>query len=236
MGSRFLSRNNNKDNDDDDLVRRQLSALEGSTESTGLNDGGTGEDDTADTVCDGKPYEAAQTASMAEKKSVIQQDMVITGSVTAVMPLLIFGTVNGNVVCENEVTIDGNIEGDVKGGNLQVLSGQIRGDVESKNDVTVIKGAVINGNISGGSLRCDGKIEGNTNVKGKAAINENAVIIGDIVCEKISIREGAVCKGNIQTDVTKTGSAAGTDAAVKADNVNKDKTSVGIVTNLKNYI
>lgn len=241
MSNRFLSRGVSKNNDDDDLVRRQLSALGDVTEKTDFGDIDNSKTGSVGENCDNvekQHYENAQPAPEAEKKSVLQQGVVITGSITSSTALFIYGTVKGNVTCESDVTIDGNIEGNVKAGNIQMLNGHIKGDIESKCVVNVLKGAVIDGNIAGETLCCDGRIEGNTNVNGKVAINENAIVIGDIVCEKISIREGAVCNGKMQTDATKTRSAVGLDASAGGTEKSKKKENVqmGNVTDLKKYV
>jgi cytoskeletal protein CcmA (bactofilin family) len=233
MSNRFLSKGNKNVSDDDDLVLRQLSALGDSDDDFGTNETNQpiAKAEAKEPV---KQEETAKPVSEPEKKSIIQQGTVITGSIAAATALFIYGTVNGNVACESDITVDGTVEGNVKACNIQVLSGQVKGDIESKSAVNVQKGAVVNGDITGELLSCDGKVEGNTNVKGKAIIKENAVIIGDIICEKISICEGAVCKGSIQTDIAKMSSSYNDDSAVKANTPNQDNRA--IVTDLKKYI
>lgn len=232
MANRFLSRAV-KDTDDDDLVRHQLSALE--------NVAGKGKDTDESTegieqsVAQGKATEQGHSGKPAvEKKSIIEQDVIIKGSISSSSELVLKGTVNGDVSCEKEVTITGSVEGNVKAGNVQLLSGYIHGDIESKTDISILKGASVNGNISANTLCCDGKIEGNSTVNGKAVITENAVVIGDILCEKISIREGAVCNGNIQTNASKM--ASSTNNKDGGAQKGKDKAAAANVTDLKRYI
>jgi cytoskeletal protein CcmA (bactofilin family) len=232
MSNRFLSKGFAKNNDDDDLVQRQLSALGDTAEE---NDIGSGKTEVSGSGKSDEQYcETVLPDSESDKKSVLQSGMVVTGSITSVTSLYVYGTVNGNIVCESDVTIDGNVEGNIKAESIQVLNGQIEGDLESKNSITVLKGAAINGNIIGEAISCDGKIEGNINVKSKASIKENAIIIGDIVCEKISICEDAVCKGNIQTDSTKIQSKADENSKAKAEN--SENVQIGIVTDFKKYV
>lgn len=228
MSNRFLSRGT-KESDDDDLVRRQLSVLENVSVKSKLADESSDADNTDLNINNERQNAQVRQTPTVEKKSVIQQDVIIKGSITSASELIINGTVNGDVSCEKEITVTGNIDGNVKAGNVQLLSGQVHGDIESKSDISIFKGAAINGNVSGNSLSCDGKIEGNTSVKGKAVITENAVVIGDIICEKISIREGAVCNGNIQTNVAKSATSA-------ADSKDKAKVASAIVTDLKRYV
>lgn len=229
MSGRFLSRAS-KDSDDDDLVRRQLSVLENVAGKNKLDDEN---DDMSSDVIGEENHDEQPRQPAAEKKSIIHQDVIIKGSITSSTELIINGTVNGDVTCEKELTVTGNIEGNVKAGNMKLLSGHIHGDIDSKNDVSIVKGASVKGNISANTLCCDGKIEGNTTVKGKAVITENAVVIGDIICEKISIREGAVCNGNIKTDASKAKASANKEASQSKD---KEKAANAVVTNLKQYV
>ena len=117
-----------------------------------------------------------------------------------------------------------------------MLSGHITGDIECKNAVTVLKDAIIKGNIHGESLCCDGETDGNTSVNGKATIKENAVVKGDIICEKISICEGAVCRGKVETNVSTAQSAAKADKKAGLKSEDGPNAQMGVVTDLKQYI
>ena len=227
MGGRFSSRGFMKNNgDDDDLVKRQLSALEGAVEKNDV--------DSNDAKTEEIKAAVPQQPSETIKKSILQKDMVVTGSVTSSSALLISGTVDGNVTCENEVTIDGNVGGNIKAASIKVLSGRITGDIESKNSVEICKCASIKGNIKGKDLLCDGKIEGNTNVLDKVSIKENSVIFGDIICEKLSIAEGAVFTGNIQTNISKQDKPTGKNNLPRPEN--KTEGQKVNTTSLKQYI
>lgn len=238
MSNRFLSKGFAKNSDDDDFVKKQLSALGDTTDS----DANDNVDVDVDVSTQEQAYKAVElvpgpAASVAEK-SVLQQGFVVNGSITSTTALLVYGEVVGDIVCENDVTVDGKVDGNVKAENIQVLSGHIKGDIDCKSAVTVLKDAMIKGNISGESLSCDGEINGNTTVTGKAAIKENAIIKGDISCEKISICEGAVCKGIIETNVSAAQSASKPVTSAKAEIKANDSEDVqiGIVTDLKRYI
>lgn len=186
MPSRFFSRNNQ----DDDLLQMQKSALSDATDKS--------ETETAE-----KEPEGAPAVKSVEEKSVLQKGLTVTGSITSKTSIFIYGTVNGDVTCESDITVDGVIEGNVKAGSVQVLNGKIKGDVEASGSLSIMNGAVIKGNITAGSLSCDGKVDGNSTVSGMAAIKENADIVGDIACEHVSISEGASFKGSIQTSISR---------------------------------
>lgn len=219
MANRFLSRN--KNNDDDDLLQRQLSALGGSEEPS----------EEVELAAEPQKVPSVPAASPeAGEKSVLRKGIVVTGSISSVTSLYVYGTVNGDVLCDDSVTVDGTVDGNVKAASVQVLSGHIKGDVVCKNTVTVAKGSVIQGNITAEALSCDGAIDGTSTVGSKASIGENAAIVGDIFCDKVSIREGAAIKGRIQTDAS-----GAPEEKPKAKKETADD-EMGIVTDLKKYI
>lgn len=196
MANRFLSRNS-KENDDDDFLTKQLSALGDVDEEEPVKNNVTSID--SNRINTISAATSVHEAVSAEKQSIIQQDLVITGNVTTATSLVVHGTINGDVSCKGDITVDGCINGNLKANEVKLLSGKLTGDVECSNSIDMLKGSSIQGNISGKNISCDGKIEGNTNVSGKAEISENSVINGDVICSQISIKDGAVFKGNIQT-------------------------------------
>jgi cytoskeletal protein CcmA (bactofilin family) len=192
MSNRFYSKKAGKSNDDDDLVQKQLSALGDFSEDT----------ENVEPTIEEAPvaYVPSQPDIQPGEKSIIQKGVVIEGSIKSTSALSILGTINGNVVCESEVTINGNITGDVKASDLQLISGQINGNIECKNIITINKNSSVKGNIDGKSLNCNGRIDGNIKLSGSVALKENSVVIGDISSKKISMTEGAVCRGKLQID------------------------------------
>lgn len=202
MGNRFYSRKAPKYTEEEDLVQKQLSTLKAEPEKEENEDLFEKTQDIYTANAHEETAKLTDTDKAAESSaaSVLQKGIVITGSVSSVTAMNIFGTVNGDVTCDNEVTINGTVNGNVKASSVQLQEGKIKGDVESSGAVTIANGSSLNGNIGGKSLSCNGRIDGNIKVKENAAIKENATVIGDILAKKISISEGAVCRGNIQTD------------------------------------
>lgn len=193
MAGRFLSHAMAKNNQDDDLLQMQKSALSGA--SIGSED----EKQDIGYQQDDDLFKEPEMSKGPGEESVIRKGVVIKGSVSSVTSMFICGTVKGDVTCDNDVTVDGTVEGNVKAANVRLLSGSINGDVESQNEVSIIKEATITGNVNAGLLDCDGKIEGNLTVAGLAEIKGNGTINGDLICESIIINKGASINGNFQT-------------------------------------
>jgi cytoskeletal protein CcmA (bactofilin family) len=132
------------------------------------------------------------------KNSFLEKNIVITGSISSVTTIEIEGQVNGNVDCKNDVLVSGIVTGDINATNVKITLGQIKGNINCKNSIIVDKESVVKGNITGETLECDGRVEGNTKVQAKAIITSNAVIIGDIFASRISIEEGVEIKGRLK--------------------------------------
>ena len=140
----------------------------------------------------------------AGRNSFLEKNVVITGSITSVSTIEIEGQVNGNVSCKNDVLVNGVITGDISAVNVRISSGRVNGNIDCQNSILLDKESSIKGDISGESLDCDGKIEGNTKMKAKATITSNAVVLGDIFASRISIEEGVQIKGRLQVNENKT--------------------------------
>lgn len=184
--------NNQDDVNADELLELQESALKSAINSDD-------NDDSTSAVLPIKPSGNNDLEIKNEgKKSFLEKNVVITGSISSVTSIEIEGQVNGNVSCENDVLVRGSVIGDISASNVKVNHGQVKGNISSNSMVTLDKDSIIRGNITGESLQCDGKVEGNTKVKAKASITGNAVIVGDIYASRISIEDGVAIKGKLQ--------------------------------------
>lgn len=184
--------NNQDDANVDELLEMQESALK-----SAINP-----DDDEDATSTVLPIKSTGDNSLEieneGKKSFLEKNVVITGSISSVTSIEIEGRVNGNVSCENDVLIRGTVTGDINASNIKITEGQVNGNISSNSLITLDKDSTIRGNITGESLQCDGKVEGNTKVKAKANITGNAVIVGDIYASRISIEDGVAIKGKLQ--------------------------------------
>ena len=85
--------------------------------------------------------------------------------------------VTGNLETEGEIQIDGVVDGDVKSSLL-----------------TIARTAVINGSISGDTVRVNGTVSGQ--IRGRVVeVSKSAKVSGDIVYEILDIEAGAFIYG-----------------------------------------
>lgn len=79
-----------------------------------------------------------------------------------------------------------------------IVKGEVSGSVETKNNLRVEKGALINANVRAKNAFISGEVKGNVEVEEKVVLAKTAKIKGDIFCQTIAIEEGAVFNGKCQ--------------------------------------
>lgn len=121
-----------------------------------------------------------------------------------------FAHIGKSVVIKGELTgsedlyIDGTVEGSIhlQGNNLVIgPNGQVHADVDAKG------------------VQIQGKLEGNIHSTECAELRKSAVIVGDIVTQRIAIEEGAYFKGKVevQRELPKANSAPATKSDLRVD-------------------
>jgi cytoskeletal protein CcmA (bactofilin family) len=101
------------------------------------------------------------------------------------------------------------VKGEIVGGEDLQIDGIVHGPV-SLNGHELIVGptAQLNSEIRAGEVVVYGKVVGNVHAQGRVDIRKDGSIVGDIVCARISIEDGANFKGRIEIDPAKTRAAA----------------------------
>lgn len=79
-----------------------------------------------------------------------------------------------------------------------IVKGEVSGSVETKNNLRVEKGALINADVGAKNAYISGEIKGNVKVDEKVVLTRTAKISGDISCQSIAIEEGAIFNGRCQ--------------------------------------
>ena len=87
----------------------------------------------------------------------------------------------GNISAQGSVRIDGSFSG----------------IVFSEGDVVVGETGSIKANIFGANVDIAGKVEGNIVAKGTLELLASSVVTGDVRCEKLTVENGALLRGNV---------------------------------------
>ncbi len=155
------------------------------------------------------PY-APQSYSPLERDSevtVISRNTVIDGNIHSFADMNLQGNIKGNVETTKNVEISGKVVGDVSCNNIDMKGSSMQGVISSKGQVAMDKDAILLGDVAAQYCDINGKVKGNIEVGGKAELRNEAVIFGDISASAITILDGAIIQGYINTTYLKEDSA-----------------------------
>ena len=111
-------------------------------------------------------------------------------------------------VIKGEVSCDGDL----------YIDGQVEGSVDPKgNRLTIGPDGRLKANVIARAVVVQGKLEGNIQASERVDLKQAAVVVGDIVTQRISIEQGAYIKGSIdvQGESSKDKSASATAPSPK---------------------
>lgn len=138
---------------------------------------------------------AEDEETIADETAVITAGLSVTGDLTSIGSIDVFGSVTGNVACRGKLTVSGTISGDSKANEIFANSAQVDGNMEAKGSVKIGQGTVIVGNISATSAVIAGAVKGDIDVHGPVIIDSTAIIVGDIKSKTVQINNGATIDG-----------------------------------------
>lgn len=135
-----------------------------------------------------------------EETTVISKNIVINGgTVTGFANVRIDGSVKGDVKITKDVNVTGKVVGDIECNNAVMSGSSIQGSVNSKGQIRMDRDSVLLGDVNTQYLDMNGRIKGTVDVSGKAEFKSDSVIIGDITASTITVLDGAVIKGYVNT-------------------------------------
>lgn len=131
--------------------------------------------------------------------TVISRNTVIDGNISSFADMDLQGNVKGNINTTKNIDVSGKIVGDIVCNNASMKGSSMQGNVSSKGQLHIDSDTILLGNINTQYADVNGKVKGNIEVGGKAELGSDAVIIGDINASTISVLDGAVIQGYINT-------------------------------------
>ncbi len=131
-------------------------------------------------------------------RTVIDEDVLIRGDITAHSDVIVYGSVEGNITSENwNVIVYGTVHGNVDGRSLQLEQGNIEGNITVREWVTAQDDTDIKGDITAMAVGLAGHSEGTIQAEKNLEMYETAVIIGDVKAGSISIAPGSMLRGKM---------------------------------------
>lgn len=134
-----------------------------------------------------------------EETTVISRNTRISGDVSSFANITVEGSVQGDIKLTKNINVSGKIVGNIECNNAVMAGAQMQGSIASKGQVQMDHDSVLLGNIATQYLDLNGRIKGSVDVGGKAEFKNDAVIVGDITASTISVIDGAVIKGYVNT-------------------------------------
>lgn len=131
--------------------------------------------------------------------TVISRNTVIDGNISSFADMNLEGNVKGDINTTKNIEVSGKVVGDIVCNNANMKGSSMQGNVTSKGQILMDSDTILLGDISTQYADVNGKIKGNIDVGGKAEFKGDAVIIGDINASTISVLDGAVIQGYINT-------------------------------------
>lgn len=134
-----------------------------------------------------------------EETTIISRNTRINGDISSFANVNVEGSVQGDVKLTKNISVSGKVVGNIECNNAVMAGAQMQGSISSKGQVQIDHDSVLLGNVDTQYLDLNGRIKGNVDVGGKAEFKNDAVIVGDITASTISVIDGAVIKGYVNT-------------------------------------
>ncbi len=131
--------------------------------------------------------------------TVISRNTVVTGNIRSFANMSIDGNIKGNIDTTKNIDLNGNVEGNLTCNNASMRIAQVKGNLQMKGSVSMQSDTILVGDLNSTYADINGKIQGNIDVAGKAEFKKDSVIFGDISASLITVAEGAVIKGYVDT-------------------------------------
>ena len=94
----------------------------------------------------------------------------------------------------SDITIEGKIEG---AGHVRI-AGRFKGDVNVQGDLTIEKGAKLNGGVRAKKVILAGELEGNIDAAAQVELQQGGVLIGDLKAGSLTVAAGSRMRGQVE--------------------------------------
>lgn len=98
------------------------------------------------------------------------------------------------------------IKGELSGSEDLYVDGQVEGTIELHgNSLMVGPSGQVRANVNAKGVIVQGKLEGNIHASERTELKKSAIVVGDIIAQRVAIEDGAYFKGkvDIQKDSAK---------------------------------
>lgn len=135
--------------------------------------------------------------------SVIEEDLVITGSIKSKGNIVMKGCVRGDIICGGKLTVQGMVIGDVRAESIDMQSARVKGETRCGGRLEIDENSTLLGNVIGGDSAIRGKVRGNVTSNGAMDVAATSIIVGDLTFETLELHSGAVVSGRLISEKAK---------------------------------
>ena len=98
---------------------------------------------------------------------------------------------------ESLIAADLTIEGKIEGSGHVRIAGRFKGDVNVQGDLSLERGAKLNGGVRAKKVVVAGELEGNVESAARVELLDTAVLIGDLKAGTLTVAAGAKIRGHV---------------------------------------
>jgi len=134
-----------------------------------------------------------------EETTIISRNTKISGDISSFANINVEGSVQGDIKLTKNIAVSGKVVGNIECNNVVMAGAQMQGSISSKGQVQIDHDSILLGDIDTQYLDLNGRIQGNVEVGGKAEFKNDAIIMGNITASTISVIDGAIIRGFVNT-------------------------------------
>ena len=99
---------------------------------------------------------------------------------------------------ESLIAADLTIEGKIEGTGHVRIAGKFKGDVNVQGDLTIERGAKLNGSVRAKKVIVAGELEGNIEAATRVELLDSGVLMGDLKAGSLTVAAGSKIRGQIE--------------------------------------
>lgn len=96
---------------------------------------------------------------------------------------------------ESLISADLTIEGKIEGAGHVRIAGKFKGDVNVQGDLTIERGAKVNGSVKAKKITIAGELEGNIEAATQVELLASGALIGDVKAGTLTVAAGSRMRG-----------------------------------------
>lgn len=96
---------------------------------------------------------------------------------------------------ESLISADLTIEGKIEGAGHVRIAGKFKGDVNVQGDLTIERGAKVNGSVKAKKITIAGELEGNIDAATQVELLASGALIGDVKAGTLTVAAGSRMRG-----------------------------------------